>query len=103
VDISATWRHIASVNDQGVSEAPQLRNPILADKDRTLGQRDYLDISASWQVNKQLALRGGINNLLDRDPPLSGLVPTGFGNGNTYPQMYDALGRRIFFNATYKF
>jgi YD repeat-containing protein len=31
------------------------------------------------------------------------LVPTGFGNGNTYPQMYDALGRRIFVNATYKF
>jgi outer membrane receptor protein involved in Fe transport len=103
VDISATWRHIASVSDQGVSEAPQLRNAILADKDRTLGQRDYLDISASWQATKQLALRGGINNVFDRDPPLSGLVPTGFGNGNTYPQMYDSLGRRIFVNATYKF
>ena len=26
-----------------------------------------------------------------------------FGNGNTYPQVYDALGRRVFINATYKF
>jgi outer membrane receptor protein involved in Fe transport len=48
-------------------------------------------------------LRAGINNLLDKDPPLSGLVGAGFGNGNTYPQVYDALGRRVFLNATVKF
>jgi len=38
--------------------------------------------------------------VFDRDPPLSGIVGAGFGNGNTYPQVYDALGRRFFFNLT---
>jgi iron complex outermembrane recepter protein len=32
-----------------------------------------------------------------------GVLAASFGNGNTYPQVYDALGRRIFLNATYKF
>jgi len=26
-----------------------------------------------------------------------------FGNGNTYPQVYDALGRNLFLNVTAKF
>jgi len=26
-----------------------------------------------------------------------------FGNGNTFPQMYDTLGRLVFFNAVAKF
>jgi hypothetical protein len=34
--------------------------------------------------------------VLDRDPPLSSQVGSGFGNGNTYPQVYDALGRYAF-------
>ena len=80
-----------------------LINSTVRPADQTLAQRDYFDIAASWAVTKQLALRGGINNLLDKDPPLSGLVGAGIGNGNTYPQVYDALGRRVFFNATYKF
>jgi outer membrane receptor protein involved in Fe transport len=49
------------------------------------------------------ALRGGINNLLDRDPPLGGVTSAVFGNGNTFPVVYDALGRRVFINLTAKF
>jgi hypothetical protein len=26
-----------------------------------------------------------------------------FGNNNTFPGVYDALGRKVFVNATYKF
>lgn len=103
VDLALTWRHIDSVDQQGTSANPQLRDPAIAPADRTLGQRDYIDLAANWQATKQLSIRGGINNLLDKDPPVSGLVGAGFGNGNTYPQVYDALGRRIFINATYKF
>jgi outer membrane receptor protein involved in Fe transport len=101
-DVSATWRHTDAVDQEGTSSAPLLATTV-RDKDRTMGKRDYLDLAASWQATKQFTLRGGINNVFDRDPPLSGLVGAGFGNGNTYPQMYDALGRRVFFNATYKF
>ena len=32
---------------------------------------NYLDLAASWDVNKHLQLRGGINNVFDKDPPLA--------------------------------
>jgi outer membrane receptor protein involved in Fe transport len=34
---------------------------------------------------------------------LSAQVGAGFGNGNTYPQVYDAFGRYIFMGLTAKF
>jgi outer membrane receptor protein involved in Fe transport len=102
-DIAATWRHISSVEQEGTSSNTLIRNAAIADKDRTLGERNYLDLAASYNITKKIIVRGGINNVTDRDPPLSGLVGAGFGNGNTYPQVYDALGRRIFVNVTASF
>ena len=51
------------------------------------------------------SVRPGINNVLDEDPPLGGQgsVPTAVGNGNTFPQVYDALGRYVFMGLTAKF
>ncbi|MBC7622457.1 MAG: TonB-dependent receptor, partial [Aeromicrobium sp.] len=103
LDLALTWRHIDKVDQEGTSSSPQLRNATIAPADRTLAERNYFDIAASYAVTKKIMLRAGINNVLDKDPPLSGLVGAGFGNGNTYPQVYDALGRRVFFNATVKF
>ena len=104
VDVALTWRHIDSVSNEGTSSNPLLNgtlNPI----DQTFAARNYFDLSGSWNVTKQLTFRGGINNLLDKDPPIvnNGTLAAAFGNGNTYPQVYDALGRRVFINATYKF
>ncbi len=102
LDVALTWRHIGSVDLDRTSSNAQLSGAYQA-ADKTLGARDYIDIFASWKVTKQLSLAGGINNLFDKDPPISGLVGAGFGNGNTYPQVYDALGRRVFVNLTAKF
>ena len=44
----------------------------------------------------------GVNNLLDKDPPLTA-QQSGFTNGNTYPQTYDALGRYLFIGTTIDF
>jgi hypothetical protein len=40
--------------------------------------------------------------VLDDNPSLSASVGT-VGNGNTYPQTYDALGRYVFLRATVDF
>ena len=101
-DVSMTWRHMDSVDASGTSSNANLTTTVNS-LNRTLGARDYLDLAGSWAVTKQLTIRGGINNLLDKDPPVSTIVGAGFGNGNTFPQVYDALGRRVFMNATYKF
>ena len=99
-DVAATWRHIGKVSQEGTSDNPLINNSGLAPKDGPMGERNYLDLAASYALTKKIMLRAGVNNVFDRDPPLSGIVGAGFGNGNTYPQVYDALGRRFFFNLT---
>jgi iron complex outermembrane recepter protein len=112
VDLAATWRHISKVEHEGTtSDAllnPTIENPVaspIAPTDRTLGPRDYLDVAAMWNINKTLTLRAGVNNLFDRDPPIVSSTmadPAVFGNGNTFPGMYDTLGRTIFIALTIK-
>ena len=64
----------------------------------------YFDLTAALAVNDNLSLRIGANNLLDKNPPaLASGVLNLFGNGNTYPGVYDVLGRRLFAGATVKF
>jgi outer membrane receptor protein involved in Fe transport len=56
-------------------------------------------------VFKSVNARLGINNLLDKDPPLVGqdTCPAVFCNGNTFPQVYDTLGRFVFLGLTADF
>lgn len=102
-DLSLTWRYIGSVKQDttmGSGIIGEGSNPV----DNTLGARNYFDLSGSWAFAKQYVLRVGINNLLDKDPPITSVSgPTIYGNGNTFPQVYDALGRKVFFNLTAKF
>lgn len=101
-DLAVTWRFLDSVLLDRTSDNALLAgnvNPV----DRELDKQNYLDIAGSWNINKQFTLRAGINNITDEDPPLSAQVGAGFGNGNTYPQVYDALGRKVFMSVTAKF
>ena len=54
---------------------------------------------------QRLTGRLGINNVADKDPPLLG-QPTAspcICNGNTFPQVYDTLGRYVFVGLTADF
>lgn len=86
------WRHIGEVDDRN-------------EDDVDLEDIDYFDLSALWQVNDGLQLRTGINNLFDREPPIAGngAGPASGGNGNTYPGLYDALGRYGFLAVSLSF
>ncbi len=101
-DLALTWRYFGKVDNDGTSSNPQLSATVAA-ADRTIAQQNYLDLAATWNISKQWILRAGVNNLLDRAPPISGQTTGALGNGNTYPQAYDALGRRVFLNLTAKF
>lgn len=105
VDLALTWRHIDKVENEGTSSNPLLKGTVAA-TDRELPARDYFDLAGQWTINKTLSLRGGINNLFDKDPPIVSQVladPSIYGNGNTFPGTYDVLGRQIFMNLTMKF
>ncbi len=93
VNLGATWRYLSAIDlDTGNTER----------LDSTLEEQHYLDLNASWQLRDNVTLRGGVNNVLDNDPPLSYSVGT-TGNNNTYPQVYDAMGRYAFISVTASF
>lgn len=95
LDLNVTWRYIGEVE---LFNATQL-NRI----DRFFEEQNYFDVAASYRLMDRASFRIGVNNIFDEDPPLSNSVGAGFGNGNTYPQVYDALGRYIFTGVTLDF
>lgn len=101
IDLALTWRHLDAVKRDATSSNPLLTGPV-APIVRQLGSRDYFDIAGAYALNKNIMLRAAVLNLFDRDPPIA---DTGapFGNGNTYPVVYDAFGRRISLNLTATF
>jgi len=105
MQLALTWRHINKILNENLSSDPLLNAPT-PNTDRELAKRDYFDIAASWNINKTFTIRAGVNNIFDKDPPIVSSVladPAIFGNGNTFPQMYDTLGRLVFMSAVAKF
>jgi iron complex outermembrane recepter protein len=92
VDVALTHRYVSSVSQDDA--APDRI-------DRHLPHENYFDLFGSWNMTDNANVRLGINNILDNDPSISAAVGT-TGNGNTYPQVYDALGRFIFMGVTVK-
>ena len=57
-----------------------------------------------FRVRPHYTLRFGVNNLFDRSPPILGGSSNTSAeqgtNGNTFPSLYDALGRYFFAGVT---
>ena len=98
------WRHIGSVQQDTASPNPLLAGTVFPPWAR-FPNFDYFDLTASYTVNKTVSFRVGVNNILDKDPPTVSanyFVPP-FSSENTYPQVYDSLGRFMFANVTLNF
>ena len=111
LDISANWRYAGEVKVDYTSSNPSLSGSYF-NFGSTLKAQNYFDLSGSYSINKNANIRAGINNILDKTPPLvtsgNGAVgasacPTGSCNGNTWPGAYDVLGRYIYVGATLNF
>ncbi len=98
LEISGQWRYFGGVDFQGVSTNPFLVHAV-SPVDAHLAAQSYFDISAQFKVHDRMTFRLGVNNVADKAPPL---VASGSGgtnalyNGNTYPGVYDSLGRYVF-------
>jgi iron complex outermembrane recepter protein len=104
--VSAQIRHIGSVINDENSPNPLVGSASGSDPHwARLPQFNYLDMTASYTVNKTMSVLVGVNNVLDKDPPqlTSDFFPTAFVNGNTYVGTYDTLGRYLFANVTLNF
>jgi outer membrane receptor protein involved in Fe transport len=66
---------------------------------------DYFDLSTRLNASENLTITVSVQNLLDKDPPLTGnnAGSTTYNSGNTFPSTYDALGRRYAVTAKLRF
>ncbi len=104
VDLAATWRYIGTVSNDNNDSDPTLHYAVYqayTSQPAVIGSYSYLDLAATWHVLNNFELRGGINNVTDKDPPV---VPFTIqpGGANTY-SAYDQLGRELFVAFTAKF
>jgi outer membrane receptor protein involved in Fe transport len=94
MSVGLNWRYLPSAMNDAKVQTPTLT---------TLDTEAYslFNLNASWRFNERMRLRGGIDNLLDEDPPIVGANPFNANNptngmGNTSAGNYDVLGRRAY-------
>lgn len=99
LDVGVRWRHFGNTKIDAANPSPLLSGSFQKTYEWT-GTRDYLDLNASYMVFRGVQVMVGVNNVLDKDPPIlpTSSLPAPFFNGNTYPQVYDTLGRYMFMN-----
>lgn len=88
------WRYFGAVKEDAGTEILVGRIPAYNSFDTTL----------SIDINAKAALRLGVQNALDKDPPIIGNWSGSFyNNANTFPNVYDVFGRTFFAGATLSF
>jgi iron complex outermembrane receptor protein len=111
IGVSVQWRHFSHVDIDLSSSQPGLTGPF-SPFIAKIPQQNYFDLALTAKVGDHYQFRLGINNLLDKAPPIIGsngstsninACPGVFCNGNTFPGTYDALGRYIFAGVTLDF
>jgi len=105
VSASLTWRFIGAVTQDNDSQQPALSNQVFGGFDYVnyrIPGYNYIDLEATWDVNKVLQIRAGANNVLDKDPPVIEADIVSGGSANTYGA-YDLFGRQLFIAFTAKF
>ena len=115
MDISLLWTHTSSVRLEPAApttlparEVPQFGGPnpaTVLDAFERIDAYDYFDLALRFDASDNLELGLLVENLLDKDPPLvgAGVGGTAFNNGNTFPTIYDPVGRAYTVSARLKF
>jgi iron complex outermembrane recepter protein len=103
-DVSLFWRHLGGVNVEPVAPTPQVFGGVPTTGGpatvfaayRSIPSYDYFDLSFRQSIGDNLQFTLTAQNLFDKDAPDVGntIGGTGPNSGNTFPSVYDALGRR---------
>lgn len=110
--LSVDWRYFGKVKLDSNTDDPQLTNGRQNVIDGVIGAKQYADLSGSYVLptqDRNVTLRFGISNVGGQNPPIiSSQAPNPissppFGNGNTFPAVYDSLGRVLFMGVTADF
>ena len=109
LDLNLRWRYFGSNSSESATTNPFLqKTPYLPLAH--IAAYNYVDLTGTFNLYKNIRLELGINNVADKSPPIvtgvdcSTASPAGANcNGNTFPGVYDALGRYLFATVTAQF
>ena len=103
IGLSVRWRYFDKVKQDRSSDNPTLTGTTQPANLR-IPAVSYFDLGMTARIGDHYSFRLGANNVFDKAPPILGTPACGSGcNGNTYAQVYDALGRYIFMGVTLDF
>ncbi|MDB5690382.1 MAG: TonB-dependent receptor [Sphingomonas bacterium] len=102
IGISGRWRYLSATKYERTSDDADLAGSFYV-LDRRVPAQSYFDLAVTARVADKVNFRVGANNILDKSPPIlsqSASPISSYGNGNTYPGIYDANGRYLFVGLT---
>lgn len=94
--LSVQWRYLGKAHDDDPNT--------LYGSERFKAQ-NYIDMTAQFEPVEHFTFNVGVSNLFDKKPPLAASTQNG-GNGeqsNTFPTLYDVLGRSFFVSAKVRY
>lgn len=103
--LSANWRWIGGSKLDTNQPDQTLNNGSYDFIDRAIHYKSYIDLSGSYTLptkERNITLRAGISNITGQGPPTVStndphpISSPPFGNANTFPGVYDSLGRVMF-------
>jgi len=102
LDLTLRWRYIGSDTSELTSTNTFLKGSPTPGYE-SISAYNYIDLTGTFNLYKNIKMTVGVNNITDKDPPLvvngdcSTSSPAGANcNGNTFPGVYDAMGRYWF-------
>ena len=103
--LSPAWRYYDSVDIDASSSNPLLAAPFNPVNGK-LDSQNYIDlalsVATSTRTSRCTPAATTSSTRIRRSSALT-IAGLAFGNGNTYPQVYDSLGRNFFLSVTAKF
>ncbi len=113
LDLNLRWRYFGPDELEFLSTSPLLQSPGAYLPLAHIPAYSWVDLSGTFNLYKNIRLQLGVNNIADKVPPLavgsacttsSGAGNSGANcNGNTFPGVYDAMGRYVFATLTAQF
>jgi outer membrane receptor protein involved in Fe transport len=86
LSLSYLWRHLGELKASDQTIFPAFRQ---------IEAYDYVDLAATYDLTDAVRFTVGVANVFDEDPPVVGneAGTTAANSGNTFPAVYDVLGR----------
>lgn len=94
-NLAGRWRLIGAVKEDAGTDILKSRIPSVS----------YFDFTANFTVEENFTFRLGVQNAFDKQPPIVGSAAggTAYNAANTFPTVYDVLGRTFFAGITAKY